>query len=234
MEIGTTLRISSETQEKDIAGFSEMKVQPFFRSRAFPNLNHKNLSKILEKEKIKILSLHYPSLQNDFLENLKMLKESYNCNIFTVHPWGETSSDFIQYLRIRENPLSDLNVQLALENMPFEYSWTNDLNAIYKITKEFPFVSLTYDITHLPKSLGTIETIVNKLDRVSIVHLSNVIYGLKKKDHQPIDKGERNIYELLQFLKQNQFKGQIILEYNIHDPIFYKKEVEKVNFRLNL
>jgi sugar phosphate isomerase/epimerase len=228
MEFGCTLRIQKETSESTVSGFSEMKVQPFFRSKSFYAVNHKEMKKWIDKYNVKILSLHFPSIEDNLIDNLKMLSEIYQQKLFTVHPSASSPEEFLKNISGIEKEVTGLGIELAFENMPFHWRWNSNPEKIYKIIKGFQFSYLTYDTTHLPKRIDTVECLEKVFDKTKIIHLSNVYYGMfKTDDHQPIDNGDRKLDKFLKHLHSKSFDGQVILEYRIHDPAFLKQEIEK-------
>jgi sugar phosphate isomerase/epimerase len=228
MEIGTSLKIQKGISQKYIENFSGMNIQPFFRSKDFYKINHEELNQWFKKAKIKILSLHYPSREDNFIENLKILTGVYKNRLFTIHPSKIPYENYLDYLYDIDQQIKNIDVQLSIENMPFRNDWRNQPDNLYKISKIFPFISITYDITHLPKEIDAIKGIETKLDKVSIIHLSNVKYGFKTKDHLPMMEGERNILNFIKFLNLKNYTSQIILEYKDSNPEFLKKEIEKI------
>jgi sugar phosphate isomerase/epimerase len=234
VDIGSTLMIQQETDEAAIQNYCGMSVQPFFRSKSFYRLNHKDLCNWFYQSGINILSLHYPSIQDNFTENLKILSDTYDVKLFTVHPTGETLDDCLSQLSRIESQVASLGVKLSIENLPAQGKWHNDPRNLYRLANEFSFVSLTYDTTHLPKYMDAVEGFDPIQDKVSIIHLSNVKYGLlKRTDHLPIDEGERDLHHFLSHLAKSSYQGQIVIEYRRHDPHFLKQEVEKVNRVIN-
>ena len=227
MIIGTTLTISKETNEGSLKGYSGLDVQLFFRAKYFYEINHKEVNSLLKNNGVNVVSLHYPTVREAVLPNLDILRQAYNQRLFTFHPTQETLEDACIDFSKLEKSLSQMDVELSLENLPSRKSWCNDPSNLYFIARELASFSVTYDTTHLPGEIDAIQGIEENL--TSVVHLSNAKYGLKTRDHLPLEQGERDLISFLKHLKKLSYSGQIILEYRKQKPDFLKQEIAKIS-----
>jgi sugar phosphate isomerase/epimerase len=230
MIVGAAKSIRWDTKEEDLEPFSGLNLQLAFFPRDFYHIDHSDLKIMLSKMDINPISIHYPSFPSDdvrFIDNLKMLKDSYGLDIFVVHPKFDKRSDAFDYLESKAEEISSLGVKLAYENIPYpKNSWVND---IFSLDFGFPFTRLTYDITHLAEEMNEVAEVDGLLDKTSVVHLSNVKYGeVKKHDHLPIQEGDRDIARFCGYLQRQEYNGQVILEYSSKFNHFVKEDVKFV------
>ena len=229
VDIGTAKLIQYNTDEKSLEYFRGLKVQLVFRPRGFYDINHEKIVSMINKFDIRPISIHYPSfrgMDDKFIDNLKMLRDTYEKTLFTWHPKFDSLEKTIEALAQNFNRISGLGVVLALENMPGPkdrwYCFPQNLSL------DFPFTRITYDITHLYSSMDEIDEISSILDRVSVVHLSNVKYNGRTSYHLPFSEGDRDLKRFLRHIKTRGYDGQIILEYLPRTSYKLRDDIKKV------
>ena len=205
------------------------KIQLTFRPRGFEEINHSEIAYLMKKFDVNPISIHYPSkdIDDNFVDNLRLLKDIYNQDLFVVHPKKKTLDETLEALKQKQDEISKLGVTLAYENMPGpKNAWFCYPKNISKI--DFPFTKITFDITHLTEDTNDIEEIAPLLDKVAVVHISNVFYGSKRIDHQPVNCGDRDITSFVKYLKNNNYNGQIVLEYLPHNSHLLRPDIAKL------
>jgi len=230
MIIGAAKLIRHDTCEKDFEAFSGLNTQLTFFPRGFYDVDHSNLNKIIDKVDVNPVSIHYPSFPGEdvkFVDNLKMLRDEYCLDLFVMHPKFDSFSDAMAYLRSKSEEISKLGVKLAYENMPGpKNSWVCD---IFSLCFGFPFTSLTYDVTHLAERMDAVAEIDGLLSRTDVIHLSNVNYGDNKRhDHLRINEGARDLVGFCEYLKGEEYGGQVILEYLPRNSNFIREDIKLV------
>jgi sugar phosphate isomerase/epimerase len=214
MLIGSAKLITSTTLEADLMPFICKKLQLNVLARNFNKVDHSKLSHLLRKYDIRPFSIHYHSssgIDKDFIEHIKKLKDIYMVDLFTIHPRFKSQSAISSFLEARKKELIGLQVDLSYEFSYYKKGiWSCCPNEVAKI--DFSFTSLTFDTAHLSPEMDTIETIDPLLDRVSVIHLSNVDYA-SGKNHLRIREGDRDLLGFVEYLKEKEYHGQVILEY---------------------
>lgn len=236
VDLAAAKRIQWDTKEQHLEPFEGFNVQLVFREKNFYSINHTNIKKWLEKYHIRPISIHYPTfkgLEKNFIGNLKFLKDNYGQNLFTTHPKFGSMEDLTTALRSKEDEILELGVTLAYENMPGpEGKWNCYPTNLHKL--DFPFTRLTLDVTHLEESVNEIEEFNSVSDKVNVIHLSNVRYNNgKRDDHLPINDGDRNLNDFIIHLKKEDYKGQIILEYNPETANLLARDIQTVENLIN-
>lgn len=235
IKCGMAALVQNDTNQKSLERICGMDVQLVFRPRGFAEVKHDKIMLWLEQFDITPISIHYPTFQGsdeNFLDNLRMLRDAYGQRLFTVHPKFESYDDAVNYLRQKEEEISRTGIVLAYENMPGPKKRWNTYPA--NIAALPGFTSITYDVTHLHEYMDAVEEAGHCLPRTRIVHLSNVLYNNgRRKDHLPIDEGERNLEKFLKFLK-HEYEGQIIVEYSRLYRERMKEDVARVRKMVGL
>ncbi|MBT4824540.1 TIM barrel protein [Candidatus Woesearchaeota archaeon] len=202
----------------------------------FRGVNHKSIIEALEREKVRVISLHLPNIAISdpyFMQMLEESKEFYGVNLVTTHPVKATytgrarediTEDDVARLRDKEldalvrnsGAIRDLGVIICLENFPQNrYRWVSQPHDLYQLASEFPNLAITYDFSHTEKNLNLEKEFATVADKTRIIHASNrdTSDNDKWKVHLPISEGELPAVELLETLDKLSFHGQVILEY---------------------
>lgn len=229
MKIGTARLVWKNTTEESMSYFSGMNVQLVFRPRGFYEMKHDEIVGWIRKYEINPLSIHYPSFRGDdprFLDNIKMLRDTYSQKLFTVHPRFESLDDAVIQFRRVEEGLDRLGVDISYENMPGpKGAWNVIPSNLLGIGG-----SITFDITHLPRWVDDKEEFSEVASKVNVVHLSNVRYDERGTicDHQRIEEGDRDLFGFVRYLKEIDYSGQVILEYLPRTTRFAKEDIAKL------
>ena len=223
--------VRHNSDEESFEFFSGMKVQLVFGRRGFYEIDHKKTLSFLNKFDITPISIHYPSsftVDDLFIDNIKMLRDAYHQTLFTLHPKFDSLDHAVSALRAKEKEISELGVILAYENMPGpKGAWCCYPQLVSSFG--FPFTRLTFDTTHLEQRMDDVQEISALIDKTAIIHLSNVIYDNgARKTHLPFDKGERDLVRFLKFIKEQNYDGQTILEYAPTTASYVRDDVKQV------
>lgn len=196
--------------------FSGFPIQlAFFQRRDFLTMEHKKIKDCCDELKIDIISVHFPTVDvfhDDFLDTLKIIHQTYNVNIITIHPQKCEREIALGLLRKYAQQISDRHIVLAYENFPAftaNRKWINSVKDMYTLF-DLPFLRITFDTSHLDKPNQAFDELQSVIDKVAVVHLSD---KKDKKGHLPIGYGAVPAREILRYLDSIKFSGPVVLEY---------------------
>ena len=196
--------------------FKNLKIQlSFFQKRDFLNLEHQKIKETCDLLNIEIPTVHAPTVDifdEEFIYFLNLIKEIYKVKIITIHPQKGTLNLALEKFKALNNKLINLGLTLAYENFP---SNTKKRKWIYKPKDMYEkfnlaFLKITFDTAHLDEPNNCLREFKKIYDKVEIIHLSD---RDSKRQHLPLGEGRLPYLEFLEYLKNSNFKGFIVLEY---------------------
>jgi len=206
--------INSETNPyKLLEGLEGQEIQLSLpKKRDLLYLNDKELRNALKEKDITVKIMHGPDIDifcKDFASMLGWIRGNYGIDTLTLHPSRGSFESAMQLFDENNKELEGLGLNISYENIKDKDRWLKSPEMITSINNHF--ISSTLDISHLDSNTDLLDLTEKIFDKLRVVHLNNVIGG--EKDC-PYREGRFPVREFLGFLKNNDFKGYIIMGYS--------------------
>ncbi|MBT5021761.1 sugar phosphate isomerase/epimerase [Candidatus Woesearchaeota archaeon] len=198
----------------------------------FFDLEHSDIRRTLRRNSIFVSSIHAPDIKISdpkFMDLAKIVAKEYNKKYITIHPCKsddpkQLRKEELSALEAHADELARLKLNICFENFPTpapekQERWVYDPADLRLLTERFPFVGITYDLSHTEPGTDILEEFNKIVDGVRIIHLSNRRIDEKDKwhVHLPFYEGDLPVKELLASLDQSDFIGDVVLEYRVED-----------------
>lgn len=196
--------------------FQKLSLQlAFFQRKDFLKLDHSEIKDIYESLNIKVLTIHAPTtdvFDEEFLEIVESIKKIYKVKVISIHPQRGDTNSALAKLEEYEDFFRSLDIILAYENFPSPVSKRKWIYLPQDMYSKFnlPFLKLTFDTSHLDSPSECVKELNSVYDKVEVIHLSD---RDSKKQHLPLGEGILPYKQFLNFLKEKDFKGFVVLEY---------------------
>lgn len=206
---------------KDI-GFVEV---AFLNPELFLNAELKDIIMPFEKTNIKASSIHFAQFSLSkldlflkvFNKTVKIAK-SLNCDFIVVHPSMGKYDAIKRFLNEKIDPVLEREgLFLCWETFESRRRIFGGIDEMFKFCKDTQYQRICYDFSHIHKEQEKIlEDLKENIDIIKIFHLSNRIKN-SIKQHYPVYCSDEEIAldfgKILSFLRQNEFRGHLVLEY---------------------
>jgi len=203
-------------------GFVEV---AFLDPELFINLELKDIIMPFEKTNIKASSIHFAQFNISKLDLfLKVFNKTakiaglLNCDLIVIHPSMGKYEAVKRFLSEKIDPVLEREgLYLCWETFESRRRIFGGIGEMFKFCKDSLCHRICYDFSHIHKEQEKIlEELKENIDIIKIFHVSNRIQN-SIKQHYPVYYSEEKIAldfdKILSFLKQNEFKGHLVLEY---------------------
>ena len=193
----------------------------FYRPEVFRKINIDKIVNPFEQLKIKVSSVHMAHEKitklNEFFETLIKtitIAKRLRCKNIVIHPSNAKLENIKGFIEQKINPLLEKeDIYICWETFAGKRRFLSGIEEIIKFCKAHSRYFACYDFSHLHKPQeSVISEIREYLNFIRIFHLSN---WSEQRQHLPVfsEEGSLNFKIILQALKQEEFKGNFILEY---------------------
>ena len=205
--------ITSETNPyKLLEGLDGQEIQLSLpRKRDLLYLDNKELRSALKEKNVKVKLMHGPDVDvfyKDFAAMIGWIRGNYGIDTLTLHPSRGNFENAMELFDEKSKELGGLGLNISYENINDKKRWLEYPQKISSVNHKF--ISSTLDISHLHTDTDLLDLMEKVFDKLRVVHLNNIKDG--KKDC-PYKEGVFPVQEFLGFLKSNDYKGYIVLEY---------------------
>lgn len=214
--------------------FRDLNIQlAFFKKKDFFKFDHKNIIDICNSLNIKIPIIHAPCIDifdEEFLKILEFIKDIYKIKLITIHPQEGDAKSALKKLEELGPTIKRLDLILAYENFPKttqKRKWVNLPKDMYE-KFNLPFLKITFDTAHLDEPANCLNELGQIFDKVEVIHLSD---KNSKFHHLPLGEGILPYKKLLDYLKEKNYNGFLVLEYldEFQDKLIRDfKEISKI------
>ncbi|MCX7661550.1 MAG: sugar phosphate isomerase/epimerase [Candidatus Omnitrophica bacterium] len=202
--------------EKTFSHYKNINLQlAFFSRKDFLFLDHKKIKKVCDDLNINIPTVHAPCVDvfdNQFLEILSLIKKIYNVKVISIHPQRGERTEALKRLKEISFLIKELDLILAYENFPQKLSFRKWICLVQEMYNFFDldFLKITFDTSHLDNTQEVISEFRKAKDRIQVIHLSD---KNNNQTHLPLGEGNLCYQAFLDYLKEIEFKGFLVLEY---------------------
>lgn len=206
---------------KDI-GFVEV---AFLDPELFLNINIRDILSPFKKPNIEASSIHFAQFNLSKLDMfLKVFNKtakianSLNCNLIVIHPNMGKYEVIKRFLEEEIDPvLKKEGLYLCWETFESRRRIFGGVDEMFNFCKNTCCHRICYDFSHIHKEQEEIlKDIKENIDIIKIFHISNRIKN-SIKQHYPVYYSEEEMAldfdKILSFLRQNEFRGHLVLEY---------------------
>ena len=203
----------------------------FYRPEVFRKISIDKVIHPFEHLKIKVSSVHMAheriTKPNEFFETLTKtvaIAKRLRCENIVIHPSNAKLEDIKGFIEQKINPLLEKEeIYICWETFAGKRRFLSGIEEIVEFCKGQTRYFACYDFSHLLKPQeSVISEIREYLNFIRIFHLSN---WSEQRQHLPVftEEGSLDFKIILRVLKQEEFKGDLILEYL---PEFHRKLIK--------
>lgn len=204
-----------------------------------PYLKSVNIEEVIspfKKLKIKCGSLHMaharitePFLFEAISKKTIEIARALDCNIIVAHPSFARLKDVESFIDDTISPLLERNaVYLCWETFSGKRRFLSGLEEIANFCQKRKWYKACFDFSHIHEDQEKIlEDIDKYFSAIKIFHVSNRI-TMQKLQHLPLfhEKADLDFHRILNFLKDKDFPGVVVLEYLPEYHGYLKKDAQ--------